>query len=255
MRKVIIPLNAFDQNLVKEQGHAHFVHFIKEIDAQGIEIRKELLTPRDYPLSQLNQVIRENELYTVFSAPVELWGEDGKLNQEPLNEVVAEVHQLNAQILKLPLGHYQNGQSELSEVNEFINQIPEGTKLMIENDQTLHGGNIQYLKLFFESALKENVDVAMTFDIGNWVFTDEDVIEAADQLKPYVQYVHLKHVDKQGTKLVTLPMPLDKKNEILQLFPNHLPIAFEFPLELDHTAKRYVDYFSKDDQEAVTWSN
>ncbi|SFB20284.1 MULTISPECIES: sugar phosphate isomerase/epimerase [unclassified Bacillus (in: firmicutes)] len=254
MRKVIIPLNAFNTNSVKENGHGDFVPFIKEIGAQGIEVRKELLTPRDYPLEKLKQHIQEHELYTVFSAPVELWSEDGKLNHEPLKEIVTEVHQLEPNLLKLPLGHYQN-QSDLAQVKEFMEQLPKGTKLMIENDQTLHGGNVQHLKDFFENALKQDLDVTMTFDVGNWLFTNENVFEALHKLKPYVQYVHLKHVEEQESGLVTLPMPLHEKNEVLEAFPQHLPIALEFPLERDDTAKRYVDYFSKEEQEAVTWSN
>lgn len=251
MRKVIIPLNAFNTNSVKDNGHGDFVPFIKEIGAKGIEVRKELLTSKDYPLEQLKQQIQEHELFTVFSAPVELWSEDGHLNVEPLKEVVAEVHLLEADILKLPLGHYQT-QSNIAQVQELIEQLPKGTKLMIENDQTLHGGNVQHLKAFFENALTHNLDVAMTFDIGNWLFTNENVYEALHKLKPYVQYVHLKHVEKQESELVTLPMPLHEKNEVLEAFPQHLPIALEFPLERDHTAKKYVDYFSKEEQEAMT---
>lgn len=255
MRKVFIPLNALDPNEVNQQGHGFFVPFLKEIGAEGIEIRRELLTPKDYPLSQLKKLIQEQGLNTVYSAPVELWGEDGELNHGPLQEVTNEVHALAAQTLKLPLGHYKENHSDLGQLKEFIEQLPAGTNLLIENDQTPHGGNVHQLKLFFEAASKTGVNVAMTFDMGNWLYTGEDVHEALSKLKQYVEYVHLKHVERQETGLVTLPMPLNEKNQILEAFPDHLPVALEFPLNRDLTAKRYVDHFSKEDQEAVTWSN
>ncbi|GAA3325523.1 hypothetical protein GCM10020331_057780 [Ectobacillus funiculus] len=39
----------------------------------------------------------------------------------------------------------------------------------------------------------------MTFDVGNWAYTGEDVYEALEQLRPYTVYVHLKHVEKKRT--------------------------------------------------------
>jgi len=255
MRKIIIPLNAFNSEDVMKQGQGAFIPCIAEAGANGVEIRRELLSNHDFPLIQLQQLLKSYHLHTIFSAPVELWREDGNLNEEQLESLVSEVIELDVSVLKLPLGHFQPDHSDVRNIIKLLDKFPRQMKLLIENDQTPHGGTIHNLSSFFENVSNYDIPVKMTFDIGNWKYTGEDVYEAVERLGKYVEYIHLKHVEKQNGDLITLPLPMGKQEEewevILQSFPNHLPIALEFPLETNEAASMYVQYLSK---EEVGWS-
>lgn len=255
MRKIIIPLNAFNSEDVMKQGQGAFIPWIANAGADGVEVRRELLSNHDFPLVQLQQLLKSYHLHTIFSAPVELWGEDGILNEEQLDSLVAEVIELDASVLKLPLGYFQPGYSDVRNIIKLLDKFPRHMKLLIENDQTSHGGTIHNLWGFFESVSNHDIPVKMTFDVGNWKYTGEDVYEAVERLGKYVEYIHLKHVEKQNGDLITLSLPMGKQEEewevILQSFPNHLPIALEFPLGSSEAANMYIQYLN---EEEIEWS-
>lgn len=257
MRKVIIPLNAFNNEDVKEQGQAVFIPVIAAAGADGVEIRRELLSDHDASLVSLQHMLKQHHLYTIFSAPVELWREDGTLNEEEIQEVVSEAIQLDASVLKLPLGHFQDELSDMRSLQELLETFPAHLKLLVENDQTQYGGRIQPLCTFFENASSQGIPVRMTFDVGNWKYTGEVVYEAVEKLGEYVEYIHLKHVERQNGELITLPLSVGEQEEwetILHSFSSHLPIALEFPLESSDAARMYMHCVRKERQGEVEWS-
>jgi hypothetical protein len=90
MRRIIIPLNAFDMEDVMKKGQGFFISLVHDIGADGVEIRRELISGKDLPLAHLKQTAKERNLYTVFSASIELWKEDGLLNKDQLNMLITE---------------------------------------------------------------------------------------------------------------------------------------------------------------------
>ncbi|PET76362.1 xylose isomerase [Bacillus sp. AFS001701] len=249
MKNVIVPLNAFDSVEVIKNGQESFVKLIAESGAFGIEVRRELL-PKPVQERQLELIRDEIEVYrlfTVYSAPIELWNENHQLNKEELTEVFQEAIALGADWIKVSLGHYHREDSEIVKLNNFLNQH-QGFQLLVENDQTLYGGNVGRLKTFFESANVLNVPVKMTFDAGNWYFTSQDAVEALHQLAPYVIYLHLKNVEKKGDELITVP--LEKEGEqiwknVMQYFPGGMTKALEFPIEPKEKTKDYIHLLNK----------
>jgi sugar phosphate isomerase/epimerase len=64
-------------------------------------------------------------------------------------------------------------------------------QLTVENDPTASGGTLQRLRSFFENCTRKGIPIRMTFDIGNWSWSGENVFEAAEALADYVVYLHL----------------------------------------------------------------
>lgn len=153
MQKVIIPLNAFNRMEVLEKGQASFIKLIAESGAYGIEIRRELFSNQDPTLVSMKQEMEQHQLFTVYSAPIELWKEDHQLNEQELTTIFQEGKQLGAKWIKVSLGHFDKSQSSVSNLHSFLRQHPE-IQLFVENDQTLHGGNITNLQSFLKAPPK-----------------------------------------------------------------------------------------------------
>ena len=242
MSKVIIPLNAFPSEVVLSNGQASFVDNIAQSGADGIEIRRELFPVGNFPLEEIRSEIDKYNLFTVYSAPIELWNEDGTLNKSALHQTFEEAKVLGASWLKVSLGHYQEKFSNCNELNRFL-ETYDSVKLTVENDQTMYGGNVGKLAAFFKCMNQQNSPVKMTFDIGNWYYTGQDVQNALLMLANYVCYIHLKQVEKNADGLITLPLSTKKDAEwrkILCSFPANLVRALEFPMEL-HEIQMYKE--------------
>lgn len=243
MRKIVIPLNAFNSKEVLEKGQGFFVPMISRAGANGIEIRRELLTKHDYPLTQLKTIIIDSCLFLVYSAPNPLWKADGVLNSEELNSVIQEAKELGASLIKVPLGHYEPSYSNIRDMEQLLKESETNIKLLVENDQTPYGGTIHPLSCFFQNVHKNKLSIHMTFDIGNWKYCGENVVEALRQLYPFIRYIHLKHVERHGESWETLPLPMEKSAEwkgILAALPQDLPVALEFPIENVQLIQRYI---------------
>jgi sugar phosphate isomerase/epimerase len=242
MRNVIVPLNAFDRFEVLKKGQTSFIRIIAESGAFGIEIRRELLSEQDPSLASIRQEIEQHQLFTVYSAPIELWKEDHGLNEKEINEIFQEGRALGAKWIKVSLGHFQKGQSTLMELNTFLNQH-QGIQLLVENDQTLHGGNVNQLTSFFESASEQGTPVKMTFDAGNWFYSGQDVDDALSKLASYVHYLHLKQVEDDNGEFITVPLQKDGSHsweKVMNSFPAEIIMALEFPIEPKEKTKEYI---------------
>ncbi|MFL6516654.1 MAG: sugar phosphate isomerase/epimerase family protein [Bacillus sp. (in: firmicutes)] len=247
MQNVIVPINAYDRFEVLKKGQASFIRLIAESGAFGIEIRRELLSEQDPPLNRIRQEIEPYHLFTVYSAPIELWKVDHGLNEKELHEIFQEGKELGAKWIKVSLGHFQKGQSDLIELDTFLNKH-QGLQLFVENDQTLHGGNINQLTSFFESASEQDTPVKMTFDAGNWFYSGQDVDDAVSKLAPYVDYLHLKQVEDDNGEFITVPLEKDGSHsweKVMNSFPSEMVKALEFPIEPKEKTKQYIQMITE----------
>jgi sugar phosphate isomerase/epimerase len=260
MKNIIVPLNAFNRNEVLEKGQEAFVEMIALAGAYGIEIRRELFLNHHQSLEELKTEIDKYQLFTVFSAPVEAWNSASELNKEDLLRTLNEAKRLGAPWVKVSLGHYHRDRSDLAELKELLSQHSH-IQLFIENDQTMYGGHVDRLKSFFESAHQLEVPVMMTFDSGNWYYTKQLVPHALEQLAPYVGYLHLKHVEKHGQVLVTLPLPSEQGTEwrrIIKEFPRNVKKAIEFPIDPITKITHYIEMVQEKERMEggeIVWNN
>ncbi|MDN4071842.1 sugar phosphate isomerase/epimerase family protein [Fictibacillus terranigra] len=246
MQPIFITLNSFQSKEVQEKGQGHFFPLIAHAGAQGAEIRRELFSEEGGSLQDLRTQLEEAHLTSVYSAPVDLFNVLGSLNKEAAALTVMEAITLGASLVKFSLGHYNMQRSSVTELKEWLASLSpndHNLQITIENDQTNHGGSLEKIHHFLKEAKEQHVPVKMTFDIGNWSFTGEDVFSAAKVLSEYVVYLHFKHIEQQNGRLVTLPLPAGETSEWRELvshFSNDIPRAIEFPISDGNEACSYT---------------
>lgn len=237
-----------------EQGQEACIPLAKQAGCSGIEIRRELFGGQKPELGGIKLAAQRENLFSVYSAPVELWLEDGKLNEAMLDIIVPEALELGAVFVKTSLGHYLPGVSDLETLNRYLKvnfSNESALKLTVENDQTAHGGDAALLERFFEDSKAAGIPVGMTFDTGNWNWSGENPLHAASVLGRYVVYIHLKHVETFGGKLETLPLPEESNSEwkrLLSVLPRDVPRTIEFPVQGEDLAgvlKDFVELIGK----------
>jgi sugar phosphate isomerase/epimerase len=110
-------------------------------------------------------------------------------------------------------------------------------QLLVENDQTLHGGRIEPFQRFFTEIEQHKLPVKMTFDIGNWHWQDQSAASAARLLGRHVGYVHCKAVTRRADgKLVAIPpaaSDLHLWEQLLRHMAQGVMRAAEYPLQGD----------------------
>lgn len=239
---IVVPMNSFPPEEIQKKGQIFFCKKVLESGTEAVEIRKELLTTLDWPLEQFR-----TERYTVYSAPVDLFDRAGNLNQKELKGAIQEMKQMQANTLKLPLGHFKREYSNVVEMNAFFRtELAPETDWLIENDQTEWGGKIKPITQFFMVCREASIDAGLTFDTGNWLYTGERMEEAFRVLKESIRYLHLKHVEETAGGLKTVAIPLDGKadwEKVMSALPENIPLALEFPLSLEEIPlfKNYIE--------------
>jgi 2-dehydro-3-deoxygluconokinase len=243
MSAVLVATSAYSAGMVRQLGQTHFIDMIAGAGAAGIEIRRELFTSDLPDLVRMGERIAARGLVSVYSAPIELWQEDGALAHDVLHEAMLEADRLGARYLKVSLGHYASD-AHLRALATYLEMAP--VPLLVENDQTRHGGQIDSMRRFLADSAGVGIPVGMTFDIGNWHWAGADPFAAAELLAPYVRYVHCKAVSKEGGRLIAVPVSEADPDwrRLFSYFAPGVQRAIEFPLagtDLEAVTRRYID--------------
>lgn len=228
LNPVSISLSSFGADAVRERGQVVYIPLLAVAGASRVEWREELFEREPNP-TMLAGVAEAYGLQQLYSCPLELWREDGELEPEVI-ERMQMAASMGAVALKVSLGHWQP-KCDLKLLKPLLEQGPE---LYVENDQTLHGGNLERLLAFFQAAQQQGVAPGMTFDIGNWQWQGESAEQAALRLGRWVRYVHCKAVKRRedGRLLAVPPQESDLQQwrELIRHFPARVPLAIEYPL-------------------------
>lgn len=238
---VLVAASAYGADFVRRVGHAHLIPIVAAAGAAGLEIRRELFV--ELPdFEALHDLLVEHHLFSVYSAPIELFRADGALARAELDQVMQEAQQLQSRFVKVALGHFSPA-SNMLDWARFVAQAP--VPLLLENDQTAHGGKLDAIASFLAVCSGTGVPLGMTFDIGNWRWSGVDVETAARTLAGHVQYVHCKGVWDDGVKLRAVPLEAEDKHwrQLFSHFPRGVQRAIEFPLigaDLESVTRSYV---------------
>jgi sugar phosphate isomerase/epimerase len=241
---IIVSASAYGTEFVRQRGQSGCIPIIANAGAKGIEIRRELFFADQIEFRDLSSAIAQAGLFTVYSAPTGLFGSRGELNQLELPAIFAEATMLNARFLKLSLGSIP-AEFPPRELDTFLSSF--SVKLLVENDQTMTGGRIESLEAFFATCQTANIPVRMTFDIGNWYWAGEDPMLAAGSLCSFVDYIHVKAVQRLNGKLITVPLEESDGSwgQILKALPTQIPRGIEFPIRSEDLEKRSREYVTE----------
>ncbi|KQV21970.1 AP endonuclease [Pseudomonas sp. Root329] len=229
---VSISLSSYGADLVRQRGQGSFIDVLAAAGATRIEWREELLTVEDP--AQLADATQAQGLESVYSSPMELWlAGQSKPNPE-LISALQRAQAFGAKWLKVSLGYFTDN-SDLQTLSRVLGKS--AVQLLVENDQTLHGGRIEPFQRFFTEIEQHNLPVKMTFDIGNWHWQDQSAASAARLLGRHVGYVHCKAVTRRADgKLVAIPpaaSDLHLWEQLLRHMAQGVMRAAEYPLQGD----------------------
>ncbi|HWT68177.1 MAG TPA: TIM barrel protein [Pseudomonas sp.] len=229
---VSISLSSYGADLVRQRGQGSFIDVLAAAGATRIEWREELLSG-EAP-EQLASATQAKGLDSVYSSPMELWlAGQSKPNPE-LMSALQRAHAFGAKWLKVSLGYFTDN-NDLQALARILAQSP--VQLLVENDQTLHGGRIEPFQRFFTEVEQHKLPVKMTFDIGNWHWQDQSAASAARLLGRHVGYVHCKAVSRRADgKLVAIPpaaSDLFEWEQLLRHMAQGVMRAAEYPLQGD----------------------
>ncbi|ARS51541.1 sugar phosphate isomerase/epimerase family protein [Kushneria konosiri] len=237
MGPVIICTSAFGADLVKQLGQAGVLEHIREAGAQGVEIREELLSDQDLPLSRLREAIEQASLSCVYSAATPLFDKQSRLNTDEMHQSLARANELGARWIKFGLGQLcaeciDDGAATLK--NELADH---SLPVLIENDQTSCGGD-PLIHAALHRALESDA-LGTTLDLGNGYWTDHDLSQAASRLGARVRYVHCKavtHINGQPRACPPDDAARAHWSALWHHFPAEVPRAIEFPLDHDNVS-------------------
>jgi sugar phosphate isomerase/epimerase len=250
---VVIVASAFGADAIRRDGHAVWACAAARAGANGFEVRRELFASdadaQPEALAQLGERIRGLGLWIVYSTPATLFHDDGSLDREALRLAIDEASALNARIVKLQLGGTERGvATDPATLDRLMTDIAASkARVVVDNGQLKAGGTIGAFDALF-AALPRQSGLSMTFDTGNWHWAEQDPLDAATRLAPYVAYVHCKAVMGEGARrFAAAPADGDARfATLLARLPGDVPRGIEYPfiagadVSLDAEAARQV---------------
>ncbi len=234
MHGVLISLSSYGAAEVRRHGQLWFTRLAQAAGADGVEVRGELLVDPAGELPALATAVRDARLQVVYSSPEGLWREDGALDEAALGRGLDAAAKLAAPRLKMAIGGF--AAASLASLATLRQLLPRrAVELLIENDQTPAAGTLPALEQFFAGADAAGVKLAMTFDMGNWHWTGECPLRAAQSLAARVAYVHCKGVQRQPQRWIAVPLADSAApwRAVLRALPVSVPWAIEYPLAGD----------------------
>lgn len=267
---VLISLGSFGASEVRRHGQHGFAALAADAGADGVEVRGELLSDAPTELRAIGALARERGLGLVYSSPEGLWSDAGCFDDAAVMRALDAARLLGAPRLKMSIGAYPASGAAAGDTAAGFQRLARlladsGVELVIENDQTESAGTLRALQCFFATAQAAGLTLGMTFDMGNWHWTGEDPLLAAEAFAARVCYVHCKGVLRQphestpGRPKLTQPpwgaddagrrpggthkwaaVPLAQSaapwRAVLRRLPADVPRAIEFPLQGDGDA-------------------
>ncbi|MEG1421882.1 MAG: sugar phosphate isomerase/epimerase [Citrobacter sp.] len=247
-RKIMVVTAAYGYDQVRAAGgQTAMLPVIAEAGADGVEIRREMLTNAELKtLPTMASAIEIFGLLACYSAPEPLFLEDGNLNPR-LPELLLEAQALQALWLKVSLGHFSHS-GQFDVLREWLDNS--GMELVVENDQT-PCGRLQLMQRFNEACQTQNLPISLTFDMGNWLWVGDSPEEAAQHLAPAVGYIHVKAAAPHRDSYRAVPPDQAEPRwlALLDKLPADVTRGIEFPLEgqdLTAVTRHYVDLLRKE---------
>lgn len=234
--EIVVVASAFGVESVRRDGHASCAEKAALAGADGFEVRRELFAEeadaQPDALARLGERIRSAGLWAVHSTPATLFRADGSLDTDALMLAIEEANALGARIVKLQLGGGEGGvATDPAAMDRITHAIADSrARVVVENGQSKAGGLPDAFEMLF-AALPADSGLGMTFDTGNWRWTDADPLDAAQRLAPHVTYIHCKTTQGEGARRFAVAPAHDDAQfaALLGRLPADVPRAIEYP--------------------------
>lgn len=229
---IVINTLAFLNDLNNGVKQAKLIRDIHFLGITKAEVRREFIKDFDKELEEIRKVSEELNIELFYSVPRCLYM-NNDLNISEIEECFKEANKMGCRNVKLNIGEYKSITREnVYVINSLCDKY--SIKLTVENDQTEENGRSEKMKVFLETAKEFYIKISCTFDVGNWLWQNEDPTENANKLKPYVTYIHIKDVYiKDKPQAAFLDKGIIPWRNILGIFDKSIPVAIEYPCDPD----------------------
>ncbi|MFT9076686.1 sugar phosphate isomerase/epimerase family protein [Ethanoligenens sp.] len=232
---IVVTMKAFEKEVVAGQKQSALLDRVAMLEKNGgVELRRELMCDVPGECKEIRRANQSKNFPFIYSVPDTLFHAN-EINLHVIEGYVQEAVELGAKTLKL-----STGEVDFSDRKRVAEQIKSAVQLFtaarvhltIENDQAV-GGKLEHVRSLLEICIENAYPVGHTFDTANWLYVDEDPIEAAETMKPYVDYIHLKDAARTRDGMVTAfagKGVLDWK-KLFQILPKDCPVGLEFQID------------------------
>lgn len=205
---------------------------ISRLGINKAEVRREYISNFELELTCIKKKASELHMELFYSVPDVLY-KNNELQYQNIENYFREAFTMGCPNVKMNIGSYKAITSEdVSRVNKLCEEYH--IKLTVENDQTEENGKAEKIKTFVEKFKQLGGNISITFDVGNWVWINQDPLGNAKLLKEYISYIHLKDVlRKEKPETVLLGEGDINWKSILDILPQDVPIALEYPCGTD----------------------
>lgn len=198
---------------------------IAELGFSAVEIRREYFSDIEKEIPLIKSEAERLNLTLFYSVPDEVYV-DGELNVN-LEKYLLEASAMGVKYIKWNTGDF-TGELHVEGLKKLLSK---GIAISVENDQTQTSGRVAPIERFLKALKKEGLNIGYVYDLGNWRFVGEDEVEAAERLKDYVRYIHVKDVTYVDNKPLAAGLNHGEIDwqEILRMLPKKIPVAIEYP--------------------------
>lgn len=237
MKKEQIVLNnlVFANDRKKGMQQLEMLKKVVSFGIKSAELRREYFDDIAEETPGIVKYAIANDLRLFYSVPDEIFV-NHRINPK-LAQYYDEAQALGIYAIKFNIGDFEALLSEdISNLNELLSH---DIQTNIENDQTQVSGRIAAIGKFMTAVTDAKLDIKYVYDMGNWRYIDEDENVAAKKLTKYVRYIHVKDDRGYGENLVTVPLNSGDIawQKIMEMLPNDVPVAIEYPTANDQIIK------------------
>jgi len=229
MKDIVVNTLVFAQEYNKGMEQIKMIELLEVAGYKKIEVRREYFKGIENEMFLVGEYVLRNNVELFYSIPEPLYN-DGVLNTSEITTYFKEAKTMLCTHVKMIIGNYQD--VKLEDVL-FINKLSMkyDINLTVENDQTTSNGSAPYIFNFVTKFKDKGGQIGVTFDVGNWIWVNEDPLENAKKLAPFVTYLHLKDVSGKENPLPTyLNQGIIDWKAIMHALPAGIPVALEYPM-------------------------
>lgn len=223
--KLVLNFLVFADRVANGALQSELLQEIADLGFSQVEIRREYFKDLEEEMPVIQREAERLNLKLFYSVPDEVYV-DGQINSK-IPKYLDEAKKMGVTHVKWNIGTF-NGDLQEDKLKTLIDQ---GIAISIENDQTQTSGTIKAINTFMKAINEADLDLGYVYDLGNWRFVGENEIEAAELLKEYVRYIHVKDVRYENQKPQATGLDhgeIDWRN-VLQILPKDVPVAIEYP--------------------------